>query len=327
MTFIFFWLNKDYLYSSDIIMKGNYLSWIPWKDSIDKSFELIDRAKSIGTISKTKARLLKVLTVLWTNPIINYKPKANMQVWLVNISRNVRDFQIWVFYNKAKNVDAQAQILWYQQAKNVWTQFQIAWYQECEKADVQLHWVWLTKARKVGIQMQWFWWQIAKKAKLQIQWIWRTKARKVEGQIQFKGVQTVLDKAKLQMQLFWYAQIAKNVTNQFQLVNIWLWQFAIKSDIQEQIIWPYFSQISLIWWEQEQWLWVGLQYSKKWKNQKSLASLQIADKVASQKTYIWYQYAKSSKEQKIILLEQFKAFLSELNKKIKEKFTKNTDKS
>jgi len=150
--------------------------------------EVIEKAKSRWTISKTKARLLKVLNYLWTNWIINVNlvNKGFNQVWLVNIAKWAKK-QIWLV-NFARKVKSQFSISPFSinRAKSADNQFSFSLHWWLNIADdVKNKQIWVSLllpyllpninlAEKAWSQMNiWFGWlNMAKNIKEGQVWVW-----------------------------------------------------------------------------------------------------------------------------------------------------------
>ena len=143
----------------------------------DYNLEVIKKLESKNNISQTKANLFRVFTVLWKNPIINWKliSKWN-QKWLISIAHKVEWSQYSILWWQAKNVfkdQEQLGIFWKLIAKNIWwNQMQSTvfwWIQKAENiwvGQIQLTWLnfWYQQANKVNQDQVQFWifWNIWK---------------------------------------------------------------------------------------------------------------------------------------------------------------------
>ena len=143
----------------------------------DYNLEVIKKLESKNNISQTKANLFRVFTVLWKNPIINWKliSKWN-QKWLISIAHKVEWSQYSILWWQAKNVfkdQEQLGIFWKLIAKNIWwNQMQSTvfwWIQKAENiwaSQIQLTWLnfWYQQANKVNQDQVQFWifWNIWK---------------------------------------------------------------------------------------------------------------------------------------------------------------------
>ena len=193
-------------------------------NSLKASLEEIDKRLEDWKISDAEARLLKVLNVIWTNPIISFKTLSKWnQIAIVAIAEKVEWSQYSLLWWKAKDVmKKQFNLLWYEKADFVWeNQVQFFWwYQNADKVKWdQIQWLpafaiswWYQNANYVWWnQIQWdsiFVWYYGWYGAFNILNIWVQKAEKVEWkQEQF----WFLD--------FW-VQLADSVKEQNQC---WLW--------------------------------------------------------------------------------------------------------
>jgi len=75
------------------------------KRNLDYNLKVIDRLERRWVISERKKTTLKLLNILWTNPVINYKTSHQwLQIGLVTLAHKVKLAQAWIVFDYAKKV-------------------------------------------------------------------------------------------------------------------------------------------------------------------------------------------------------------------------------
>ena len=230
----------------------------------DYNLEIIKKLESKNKISQTKANLFRVFTVLWKNPIINWKliSKWN-QKWLISITHKVEWSQYSILWWQTKNVfkdQEQLGIFWKLIAKNIWwNQIQSTVFWWIQKAEN----IWASQIQDSILN---FWIQKADK-------IWQYQIQ--DGYINIwyqESNETRSDQYQNWILNFWIQKAWKSWLSQLQhgIVNIWI-QITNTFWLIQYQTWKLFNlyyQSNKKWFKWEQnWiikLWVSKSTKKTW---------------------------------------------------------------